>query len=330
MRSFAALTLAAVASAVTLPKDELKFEFMKFISEWGKSYGTAEEYAFRFEQFARNHLHIQELSETLTTSTVGHNQFSDWSENEFDRLMGFKGYDLQKERVYGAVQGDPIPAEVDWVKKGAVTGVKNQKSCGSCWSFSATGSMEGANQIETGTLISLSEQQLVDCSKHGNHGCLGGLMDNAFEYAEKTPLETEAEYPYQGFDLHGCEYKSGKGVVGVKTFTDVTPSNAQALHEAIVKQPVSVAIQANKPVFQMYKGGVITSTKCGTKLDHGVLAVGYGTDADGTAYYLVKNSWGPDWGLEGYVKIGVADGDGICGIQMQPSYPETHTAPNNA
>jgi len=186
--------------------------------------------------------------------------------------------------------------------------------------------MEGANFIESGNLVSLSEQQLVDCSKSlfGNHGCMGGIMDKGFKYAEKTPLDTEAAYPYQGFDLHGCDYKTGSGVVGVKSFYDVTPDSAQALHEAIVKQPVSVAIQANQKVFQHYTSGVITEG-CGTKLDHGVLAVGYGNTADGTAYYLVKNSWGPDWGDNGYVKLGVTEGNGVCGIQMQPSAPTTKT-----
>jgi len=184
--------------------------------------------------------------------------------------------------------------------------------------------MEGANFIATGNLVKLSEQQLVSCAKNGNKGCMGGLMDLGFTYAETTPLETEAEYPYSGWvgQLEGCKYKSGDGVVGVTSFYDVTPNSPDQLKAALDKQPVSVAIQANTMVFQTYKSGVLTSEKCGTKLDHGVLAVGYGTE-DGQEYFLVKNSWGPTWGENGYVKIGVADGAGICGINSEPSAPVT-------
>ena len=218
---------------------EEEMAYMRYVTEWGKSYGTKAEFTFRMEQFKKTMAKIAEHeSNDAHKSTVGVNQFSDWTEAEFERLMGFKGYDLQKPGVYGAIHGAEIPAEVDWVKAGAVTGVKNQGSCGSCWSFSATGSMEGANQIETGNLISLSEQQLVDCSGSllGNHGCLGGLMDNAFKYAMTTPLETEAEYPYKGNNtLEACAYKAGHGVVGVKSLVYIQPLSSADLKAAIAK-----------------------------------------------------------------------------------------------
>jgi len=182
--------------------------------------------------------------------------------------------------------------------------------------------MEGAHQIATGNLVSLSEQQFVDCDfgLTKNLGCHGGIMDKAFTYAETTAIETEADYPYTA-KKGTCVADTSKELVNVTSFSDVTPNSADALKSQLEKGPVSVAIQANKPVFQLYKDGVITSTKCGTKLDHGVLAVGWGVDSTDGPYYIVKNSWGESWGMSGYVNIGIVDGEGICGIQMEPSQP---------
>jgi len=215
-------------------------------------------------------------------------------------------------------------AEVDWTTKGAVTKVKNQGSCGSCWAFSTTGSMEGAHFIKTGTLLSLSEQNLVDCSKK-NNGCGGGDMDLAFQYTETAPLESETDYPYKGREwFHkGCKYDSSKGKVKVTAFKDVTPNSSEALKAAIAKGPVSVAIEADKRAFQSYTSGILkASAGCGTNLDHGVLAVGYGTE-NGTPFYKVKNSWGATWGEEGYIKLEIVDGKGTCGIQMAATQPQT-------
>jgi len=303
MKSFFALALAGVASATLMEK--LDYEFMKYLSAFNKRYSTVEEFEVRKDLYKKAEKEIQEHNASGAKSTMGHNIFSDWTEEEFNDLMGFRaaeplgeGQDFNFEPT--------TETEVDWVAKGAVTEVKNQGTCGSCWSFSTTGSMEGAHFIATGELLSLSEQELVDCSHNGNLGCMGGMMDRAFKWTETKPLETEADYPYSGWAgvIKGCRYDQSKGKVAVQSYVDVTPQNSEALKAAIAKGPVSVAIQANQKVFQRYTGGVI-SADCGTQLDHGVLAVGYGTDTDGTPYYKVKNSWGAGWGEDGYVRLAI-------------------------
>jgi cathepsin L len=198
--------------------------------------------------------------------------------------------------------------------------VKNQGQCGSCWAFSTTGAVEGAEFVATGTLNSFSEQQLVDCAGgiYGNQGCNGGLMDNAFKYIEKYGLQSEASYPYIAKKNRKCKYDASKVDGTVKSYTDVKVNDPAQLKAALVLSPVSVAIEADQYAFQGYTGGVITSG-CGTSLDHGVLAVGYGTES-GQDYFLVKNSWGASWGVNGYVKIG-AGSSNVCGILSAASYP---------
>ena len=220
-------------------------------------------------------------------------------------------------------QLNTIPDEIDWRTKKAVTGVKNQGSCGSCWAFSTTGSIEGAYAIKTGKLISLSEQQLVDCATD-NNGCNGGLMDTAFKYVEHNSLESEQDYQYQGSD-DSCSFNSSQAFVKISGYQDVATNNEMALKTAVAQQPVSIAIEADKTVFQFYSNGVITSDLCGTNLDHGVLIVGYGYDnKSGNDYWLVKNSWGDTWGDQGYVKIqrtNSTNSSGTCGIAISASYP---------
>lgn len=261
---------------------------------------------------------------------LGHNKFSHMNTDEFSQFINSREtffpetYDNDDEFDSDAVY---LPVSVDWTTQGAVTGVKDQGNCGSCWSFSATGALEGAYKIKYGTLVSFSEQNLVSCDTIDS-ACNGGLMDNAFSWVNTNGgLCTESGYPYtsgttgqKGACLTTCTKNSN---VTPKSFTDVTRNSDSALMTAIAKQPVSIAIQANQPDFQLYKSGVLTG-KCGSNLDHGVLAVGYGTWTDGTDYYKVKNSWGTGWGMDGYILIqrGKNQQCGECGILCgPPSYP---------
>merc|ERR1712061_183974 len=206
------------------------------------------------------------------------------------------------------------PASMDWSTKGAVTPIKNQGQCGSCWAFSSTGGVEGRWEVATGSLKSLSEQQLVDCSKQ-NSGCNGGLMDYAFSYYRSTSIASESSYPYTARD-GSCKssYTAAIPRGGVTGYKDVS-SSSSALMSAINQQPISVAVEADQSAFQRYSGGIVTSG-CGTNLDHGVLAAGYDSTQ---GYYLVKNSWGASWGDAGYLKISTSGN--VCGIHSQPSYP---------
>ena len=247
--------------------------------------------------------------------TVGATPFADMTNTEFatSKMCGCM-LKPTMTKVSKYINVRPFE-EVDWREKGAVTPVKDQASCGSCWAFSATGSLEGGNFVANGKLISLSEQQLVDCDPKSN-GCGGGLMTNAFEYVMKKGLCTEEDYPYHAKD-EDCKDDKCTAAIQIKGYEEVAAYDGAALKAAVSKAPVSVAVEADSAVFQMYTGGVVDSTACGTSLNHGVLAVGY-TDE----YWIVKNSWGPSWGDEGYIKIAYkATGAGICGINQMNSYP---------
>merc|ERR1719473_423665 len=332
-------TLAAAAIATTtayktqmLSEQQYSSMFNDWMTEHNMAFAGAEK-DYRFGIFKTNtDFILQHNNDASQTFKVGHNQFSAMSNEEFKAtMMGLKKNPnfggSNKQMVY-----DPSKASagsVDWRAKGAVTPVKNQGQCGSCWAFSTTGSTEGANQIASGNLVSLSEQQLVDCSRaEGNMGCNGGLMDNGFKYIEQNKLCTEEAYPYHASDGM-CKASSCQGKVGVSGYTDVPQDNEQALEQAVTKGPVSIAIEADQTAFQFYKSGVFNKA-CGTRLDHGVLIVGYGQEA-GEKYWIVKNSWGATWGGEGYIMMAkdVSSKQGTCGLAMQPLYPQTSADKRN-
>jgi cathepsin L len=281
---------------------------------------------YRYRIFKDNVDFIERHNSEEHTFTVELNQFADLTGSEFaERFLGTRR-PLFHDAKNVHVESGSSPSSQDWRNYGYVTGVKDQGQCGSCWSFSTTGSVEGAHAKKNGTLVSLSEQNLMDCSfKYGNRGCNGGWMDSAFDYIiANNGIDTEASYPYEMASSYNCRYNANHKGATISSYTDVKSGSESSLQDAVGNVgPVSVAIDASKASFQFYKSGVYYEPACSsTSLDHGVLNVGYGySSSDGMNYWIVKNSWGTGWGQAGYIWM-AKDKNNNCGIATAASYPK--------
>jgi cathepsin L len=333
---FIIVVLAAIlacASAASLSAHDDSAVWAEYKSFHAKAYPSDEAEAERRAIWTAN---LEMIREHNLQADLGHhsyklgmNKYGDMTHAEFTAQMnGFNSTRTSKTAspVSGSLFMTPanvqVPDEIDWRKKGYVTPIKDQGQCGSCWAFSTVASLEGQHFKKTGNLVSLSEQNLVDCSqKFGNMGCDGGLMDQGFQYIKANHgLDTEASYPYTAQD-NRCKFSANNVGATDTGFTDIPQGDEASLTAALATVgPISVAIDASQPSFQFYSSGVYTEQFCSSvMLDHGVTAVGYGTLGD-KDYYIVKNSWGVSWGMEGYILM-ARNADNRCGIASEASYP---------
>ncbi|QCD87455.1 cathepsin L [Vigna unguiculata] len=313
-----------------LPEAFLSERHEKWMAQYGKVYKDAAEKDKRFQIFNNNLQFIESFNAAADKPfNLSINQFADLHNEEFKALL-INGQ--KKERsvltatetsfMYDCVT--KIPATVDWRKRGAVTPIKDQGICRSCWAFSTVASIEGLHHITKGELVSLSEQELVDCVRGDSEGCNGGYVEDAFEFlAKKGGIASETNYPYKGVNK-SCKVKKERDGVAIKIkgYEKVPANSEKALLKAVAHQPVSAYVEAGGSAFQFYSSGIFTG-KCGTDMDHSVTVVGYGKGGDGTKYWLVKNSWGTEWGEKGYIRMkrDIRAKEGLCGIATSASYP---------
>lgn len=297
-------------------QSDARKEFYKFKLRYNKSYGSKHELEYRFNIFKSELSKIQKINADPTKRySVEVNKFADLTFQEFKNL-----YLMPSRKRKNKIKSEKIiqvkTGSIDWREtRGAVGPVKNQGHCGSCWAFSTVASLEFANFKKTGSYKSFSEQELVDCAggSYGNAGCNGGLMDWAYDYIIDNNLDLEEDYPYKAVD-QDCTPTDNNTRVSVNGYSYLNPARVDTLVEAIDKQVVSVSIEVQDD-FRYYKEGVYHSENddCGEYLNHGVAAVGYNTEGE-DGYFIVRNSWGDDWGANGYINMAVDTGKGTCGI----------------
>jgi cathepsin F len=326
------LLLVVCTVAVAASDVATLMQFRKFMLDFNKKYQSNEEHTYRFHVFQRNLKTISDLNGRTTSAKFGVTKFADLTTEEFKNTYLSKT-PMRKDPswpvapLYSQQQIEALPTAFDWRQKGAVTDVKNQGACGSCWAFSAVGNLEGQWFLAGHPLTGLSEQNLVDCDHECmmyeneqtcDAGCDGGLMPNAFKYVmDNSGIDTESGYSYVGFD-QTCAYSPASKGATIKNWTMIASDENQMAAYMVAKGPVSIAVDAE--LWQFYVGGVFDFPWCGSSLDHGVLIVGYNTTTDlfnqPIDFWYVKNSWGQDWGYNGYIKL--EKGTDECGDNLFP------------
>ncbi|XP_072453036.1 cathepsin L2-like [Notamacropus eugenii] len=322
-----------IAAAAPQFNQTLDAKWEQWKSQYGRTYGGNEEENWKRAIWEKNlrmiEMHNLEYSAGKQSFRMQMNKFGDMSEKEFRLVLtGFKQKRFQgktKGTLFRETLFEQVPESVDWRDKGYVTAVKDQGLCGSCWAFSATGSLEGQWFRKTGKLVSLSKQNLVDCAKDEiNHGCDGGLMDHAFEYVKKNGgIDTEESYPYEARDGN-CRYKPENAIANVTGYVKIPFGQESALKEAVATVgPISIAVDSVHSSFWFYESGIYHEPKCSSRqLRHAMLVVGYGVhEENGKKYWIVKNSWGEDWGKNGYILM-AREQNNHCGIATLAIYPK--------
>jgi len=319
MKSFIILAIL-FACALAFTEVEYQSSFTFWMQQYKKSYAS-EDFSYRYKVFRQNMDFIGKHNDANKGFKVAMNQFGDLTNAEFK--IYFLGTPYKFTGSFKtSMKQVRAPASYDWRAQGAVTPIKNQGQCGSCWSFSTTGSTEGCHFITTKSLVSLSEQNLIDCSvAQGNQGCNGGLMTAAMQYIiSNNGIDTEASYPYTTSGPNTCTFSAANIGATLNGMVNVTAGDENDLLLKATSGPVSVAIDASQNSFQFYSSGVYYEPACSTsQLDHGVLVVGWGTDS-GSDYWLVKNSWGTSWGLSGYIEMS-RNKQNNCGIATMATLP---------
>ncbi|KAL3274654.1 hypothetical protein HHI36_016034 [Cryptolaemus montrouzieri] len=327
MKAAFLLLALSLALAHALTRQELEDKWRKFQIDFSKSYKSSIEARKRFLIFEDNLKKIEEhnirFQNGEVSYTKGINKFADWTSEEF--LDYVNQYKVSKRPQKDSETFKPksnfsLPASVDWRVQGCITGVKDQGICGSCWAFSTTGSLEAQLYLQKGKLISLSEQNLIDCSwAEGNEGCEGGLMTSAWEYVQKNGCESEDDYPYEEVDAK-CRFEQTKSVVSISGYVEIDKKEVDLQIAVASIGPISVGIDASEEL-QSYSSGILEDNSCSEYfLNHGVLLVGYGSE-NGKDFYIIKNSWGAAWGEQGYFRLG-KKGSNPCGITEDASYPK--------
>ena len=323
MRTFALAALAAVSSAINMAE----FEFMNYVTKFQKNYDDVAEFETRMALFNATNAKIEALNAQNSGSyKAGHNHMSDWTDEEYRSMLGLV---LPEDHMDDETpfEGTPNSSGIDWRtdSRNALTAVKDQGQCGSCWAFSATETVESAFILAGNDAVVMSPQELVDCSKGllSNHGCNGGMYYNAWKWEKSHYAMKESDYPYVSGTTKKanpeCSYDESKGVAEVKSYTQVK-ANVDSIKAAVEQQPLSIAVMADNDAFRNYTSGVITADQCPGRIDHAIQAVGWGND--GTQdYFIVRNSWNTVWGDAGFAKLAADDsGDGTCGMNSVVYY----------